>query len=320
MVLGSFGQMLLTRTPEGPWAAVLGHPVHHSLSPVMHRAAYAVLGEELSYTLADVEEDDFATAVAPALQDPRWRGFSVTMPLKSVACRQADRLTGFAQVVGVINTLVPIGAGQERHILGHNTDVSGIVNALVAAQPHLPERPRAAILGGGGTATAATAALHILGADNMTVFVRNPKRTERVASVADRLGTTLEWAPLEAAPARMGEFDVIVSTLPARAFDDYASSISGDLTGLALLDVSYDPWPSGLAVAAQDRGAAAVSGRDMLLYQAVDQIKLFTGRLLSEELPHQMEVLRAMADAAGVQARVKAPRKIYDDQTLRPRR
>lgn len=311
--------MLLADHPVGPWAAVLGHPVGHSLSPIMHRAAYRVLHEEIAYTSADVQEHEFLEAVAPALSDPSWRGFSVTMPLKSVARDSADRLTDFAQLVGVINTLAPVGSGDEREIVGHNTDVSGIVNALSFAHSDMPSRPRAAIIGGGGTATAAAAALHILGADEVTVFVRDPERAGRVVQIAERLGTRLELASLDEAARRLGEFDVVVSTLPAHAFDERAERIGGDLSGLALLDVSYKPWPSMLAVSVERYGASAVSGREMLLYQAIDQIKLFTGRDLSEDLPRQGEVLTAMSEALGLPPRTAPPRKIYGGRDLRPR-
>ncbi|WP_269928183.1 shikimate dehydrogenase family protein [Kocuria massiliensis] len=311
--------MLLIDPPAWPWAAVLGHPVGHSLSPVMHRAAYRVLHEDIAYTSADIQEAEFGEAVGPALTDPGWSGFSVTMPLKSVARGAADRLTDFASLVGVINTLAPLGPGDRREVVGHNTDVSGIVNALSFAHPDMPASPRAAIIGGGGTATAAAAAVHILGASEVTAFVRDPERAGRVVQIAERLGTRLELSPLNESPTRMGEFDVVVSTLPAHAFDDQAERIDGDLSGLALLDVSYEPWPSELAVSLGRHGAVAVSGREMLLYQAIDQIKMFTGRDLSEDLPRQDEVLTAMSEAIGLPPRTSPPRKIYDGRDLRPR-
>ncbi|WP_238654164.1 shikimate dehydrogenase [Rothia uropygialis] len=317
-MLRARGQMRLIETPDAPWAAVLGHPVAHSLSPVMHRAAYRVLGSEIEYTAADIEEETLADVVEPALRDGNWRGFSITMPLKSAACRFAGRLTEFAQTVGVINTLAPVG-GADAQVVGHNTDVSGIVNALLRTGACTSQEPKAAIIGGGGTATAAVAALHVLGAARCTVFVRDRARAGRVVDVAGRLGMELDFRPLEEAAAGLSGFDLVVSTLPAHAFDVYAQSIQGDLSRTAVLDVSYDPWPSDLAQAISACGGTPVSGREMLLYQAVDQIKLFTGQSLFEALPSQEAVLSAMAEALGLTPRTDEPRLVCDDKLLRPR-
>lgn len=316
MVLGSRGQMRLIGRAEGPWAAVLGHPIGHSLSPTMHRAAYRAMGEDIEYASADVVEDTLTSVVAPVLVDPNWRGFSVTMPLKSAACDVADRLTGFARTVGVINTLAPEGDGR---VVGHNTDVAGIVNALSRTGAATGEHPEAAIIGGGGTATASAAALHLMGADRCTVFVRDSSRAERVVGVARRLGMDLSFEPLDDAARRLHEFDLVVSTLPARAFDEHASAVRGDLGRTALLDVSYDPWPSVVARAVESCGGTAVSGREMLLYQAVDQIKLFTGHSLAETLPNQEAVVSAMAEALGLPPRSDAPHMVSDDDMLLPR-
>ncbi|MDN5617644.1 MAG: shikimate dehydrogenase [Kocuria sp.] len=319
--------MRLTEGTHGPWAGVLGHPVGHSLSPVMHRAAYQVLDAGIRYGSEDIEAAALADTVFPARRDPSWRGFSVTMPLKSEACRFADRLTGFAQKVGVINTLARVAdpnpddpAGGEGRVLGHNTDVAGIVNALSLTGLSAGPEPRAAIVGGGGTATAAAAALHVLGASRCTVFVRDESRAHRVADVAGRIGMDLDFEPLDRAPERLEDFDHVVSTLPARAFDEYATKITGDLGGTAVLDVSYDPWPSELSNAVEAHGGTAVSGREMLLYQAVDQIKLFVGQSLVEDLPNQQHVITAMASALGLPARTFVPRTVCDDALLQPRR
>lgn len=315
MVLGPQGQVPVTpaatRRPEdqGGWAAVLGSPIGHSLSPALHRAAAEQLGLGLHYEARETTEQDLRGVAVPALSDPSWRGFSVTMPLKSTILDYAEGLTELGRVVGVVNTLVPRSDG--RGPLGHNTDVSGIINALLRAGAPEREGIRAVIIGGGGTATAAAAALRLLGAGECTVLVREPARAQRVVEAARRVGLALCFAPLEEADAVLGAAEVAVSTLPARAFDERAAALHRDLSELALLDVSYDPWPSVLSRRVEALGGRAVSGKEMLLYQAVDQAKLFAGLSLDRPLPDQARVLRAMAGSVGLEPRDYVPREVH---------
>ncbi|WP_129657903.1 shikimate dehydrogenase [Rothia halotolerans] len=304
---------------RGGWAAVLGSPIEHSLSPALHRAAYEVLGADLGYERREVTEETLGDTARPALADPRWRGFSVTMPLKSAVLDWAGRATGFARLVGVANTLAPVRRDGAVEVLAHNTDVSGIVNALRHAGVSGSTGLRAAIIGGGGTATAAAAALHVLGADAVRVYVRDPSRAARVESVTRQIGMELQFRGLERAAAELGAAELAICTLPARAFDAQAERLPEDLGRTSVLDVSYDPWPSALAEAATARGARVVSGKDMLLYQAVDQVKLFTGAPLEEPLPRQEAVLAAMARAVGLGPRDYVPREISDEALLAPR-
>ncbi|MCP3426839.1 shikimate dehydrogenase [Rothia sp. AR01] len=303
----------------GPWAAVLGSPIAHSLSPALHRAAYGVLGSGPRYERRETTEQTLPGLAREALADPAWRGFSVTMPLKSAVLDWADRSTRFARLVGVANTLAPVRGAAGTEVLAHNTDVSGIVNALRHAGVDGSSGLRASIIGGGGTATAAAAALHILGADSVRVYVRNPARAARVEAVAGEIGLRLEFHPLERAAAELGGAEIAICTLPARAFDPLADRLPEELGSTAVLDVSYDPWPSVLAERAGERGARVVSGKDMLLYQAVDQVKLFTGAPLAEPLPRQAEVLAAMAGAVGLAPRDYVPAEISDEALLAPR-
>ena len=139
--------------------AVLGHPIGHSKSPALHNAAYAALGAALGYTAIDVQETGLAAFLARVRADGDWYGLSVTMPLKNVAVELVDELTPVARALGAVNTIVCThgDAGGVTRLLGDNTDVAGIVNALRHAG--VGQRPRAAILGGGGTAVSAVAAL-----------------------------------------------------------------------------------------------------------------------------------------------------------------
>ncbi|MEX5270307.1 shikimate dehydrogenase [Kocuria sabuli] len=283
-------------------AAVVGHPIGHSRSPDLHRAAYAVLGEDIDYGAHDLVEEQLPAFVDARRGDPAWRGLSVTMPLKSAAAACADERTGLGEAVGVVNTLVfrPDGT-----LLGHNTDVAGIVGAVRAAGA-VPGTPRVAVLGGGGTATAAVAAAGGLGAPAVDVFVRAPARAGRTVEAGCRLGVPVRLRAWDEAPGALPGYDVVVSTLPPHGADDLAeraAALAPATTGV-LLDAAYDPWPSALARAWTRAGGAVAPGIDMLIFQAVDQIRLFTGRGPGEPLPREQDVIAALCTAVGRPVRV----------------
>lgn len=279
-------------------AGVVGHPIGHSRSPDLHRAAYDVLGFGPAYTATDLEETELIPHVARLREDPDWRGLSVTMPLKSEAAEIADELTALAADVGVVNTLLPTDEGS---VLGHNTDVSGIMGAVRAAG-RIPPRPRAAILGGGGTATAAVAALQGLGAVEIDAWVRSEGRAHRTTTAAERLEIPLHLRPWEEAAEHLAGYDIVVATLPPHGCDELAAgfaAIRGRRTTGVLLDAAYDPWPSAIARTWTGAGGTVAPGIDMLIFQAIDQIRLFTGLGLTTELPHRQEVVAAMCAAVG---------------------
>lgn len=298
---------------EAPYlrrAYVLGHPIAHSLSPALHRAAYDFLGEQnLGYDRRDTLPDDLP-AIMHGVRHPKGTedapyiaGLSVTMPLKTAVIQYCDELSETARVTGAVNTVYPRG----EKVLGHNTDVIGIVNALRHAglEPQ-PFKDSAAIVGGGATAISALTALHQLGYSRVSVYARSLHKLGSVQEAADRLGVQLEQISLAELPQNLAErgHHPVVSTLPARAADEWASQLSGMKGASAthrpvLLDVAYNPWPSVLASAWEANGGTVVSGLEMLLYQAVEQVLLFTDRTLSEgELLGLVNAMCAAVDLA----------------------
>jgi shikimate dehydrogenase len=247
-------------------AGVLGRPVEHSLSPVLHRAAYTALGLDWTYTAIDCGIDELPATLA-ARQD--WAGFSATMPLKHAALEVATSVSPLAAAVGAANTLLPGPQGW----IADNTDVAGLVETL---RPHLvPGAPACTVIGGGGTAQAAVAALAQLAMPTCTVVVREPARAAPVVATAARLGIGVAVQRLDADPDALAA-QVVVSTLPPGAADPLAAH--GWRAGQVLLDVVYAGWPTPLAAAAADAGATVLSGAAMLLYQAAAQVRLMTGR------------------------------------------
>ncbi|WP_421084147.1 shikimate dehydrogenase [Rothia nasimurium] len=298
-----------------PKAFVLGHPIKHSKSPLLHRAAYRAMELEMSYEALDTTEDQLGSVFDQQGADRPVRGFSVTMPLKSAVKEYLDELTPFAQAVGVVNTVYwqSHEAGSVR-AYGHNTDVSGIVNAL-GQTGYTGPAVHPAIIGGGGTATAALAALRCMGATSVTVYVRDPNRAGAVRAVADRLGVVLEFQQLTGFTMGYSLHDVVICTLPSGAADTLLQGAAEHPAG-TLLDVSYDPWPSVLAAEWETRNGSVTSGLEMLMYQAVDQVKLFTGHQLQQDLPRQDAVLRAMREAVGLPASDYVPQKIWEPSLL----
>jgi shikimate dehydrogenase len=249
-------------------AAVLGSPIDHSLSPALHTAAYAALGLA-GWSYGRHECDEAALPGFVAGLGPEWAGLSLTMPLKRVALDVADEVSPLAAATGAANTLVL----RDGRRVAHNTDVAGIVAALHG----VPRGGRAVVLGAGGTAQAALAALRDLGIDDVTVLVRDVARTAELRAAAGRLGV----APRIAAGLAEGlaaEVDVVVSTLPRGAADGLVPRAG------VVLDAVYSPWPTAFAAAATGR---VVSGLEMLLHQAVAQVELMTGK------PGPVEAMRA---------------------------
>ncbi|MFP5311959.1 MAG: shikimate dehydrogenase family protein, partial [Actinomycetes bacterium] len=160
-------------------AAVLGHPISHSKSPSLHLAAYRQLQAGISYTAIDVTEELLPSFMRQIRNQAGWRGLSVTMPLKTAMLTEVDEVRGVAQTLGVVNTVTFEETTTGVKTVGSNTDVTGIVNALRHAGA--PAAPSAVILGGGGTAASAVAALKELGTAQVQVFVRDTSRTADVS-------------------------------------------------------------------------------------------------------------------------------------------
>ena len=288
-------------------AAVIGRPVSHSLSPVLHLAAYAGLGlEDWSYERLETAPPQLpgllAELAAPVQAGPAWAGLSVTMPHKQTLLAHLDIIDPLAEAVGAVNTVVAQRSGAGGALLtGFNTDVAGIVGALrETARTQTPGSPdghlrveQAVVLGSGATACSALAALGERRAGRITVVARRHAGPGRALSAAHRMGLDIEpltWKPTDAASnteaaRRLAAADVIISTLPAHAADPLAGPLSkaleqadGTRAGAVMLDVVYAPWPTAVAGAWVHAGGALAPGWLMLLHQAVPQVQLMTGQ------------------------------------------
>ncbi|HEU5008983.1 MAG TPA: shikimate dehydrogenase [Jatrophihabitantaceae bacterium] len=267
-------------------AAVLGRPIAHSLSPVLHRAAYADLGLDWTYTAIDCGADELAGVLAERTD---WAGFSCTMPLKRAVLAAVDEVRPVARAVGAANTVLPRPGGGW---IADNTDVAGMVAAL-AENVVYPKSMT--LLGAGGTAQAAVAAAAVSGVQECWVLVRDLSRTREVRATADAMGVWLQFAELAPGARALGA-DLVVSTVPRGAADALADYEWRP--DQAVFDVVYDPWPTPLARAASARGAKVLSGALMLLHQAAAQVELMTGH--EAPVPAMRAALHAAAPGCGV--------------------
>lgn len=263
-------------------AGVLGRPIGHSLSPVLHRAAYAALGLNWTYEAIDCGVDDLPAVLADR---SHWAGFSCTMPLKRAALEIAGDVAPMAAAAGAANTLLRTPDGWRAD----NTDVVGIVAALGSPPPSVT------ILGAGGTAQAAVVALSVLGVGGCTALVRDPARTDRLRASAASLGIEVQIDVLDPAASAL-DAALVISTLPAGAADPFARRTWR--SAQTLLDVVYDPWPTELAAAVAAAGGTVRSGALLLLHQAAAQVQLMTGRIAPVE--DMRAALRLVAPSAGI--------------------
>lgn len=282
-------------TTGGPFrAAVLGSPISHSKSPLLHGAAYGALGLDCSYSALDVGVSSLEGFVRDVRRTPGWRGLSVTMPLKAAIVPLTDHVSELALLLGVANTVVvsPPGRDGAPRLTAHNTDVIGIEHALGAAGAVTPGS--AVLLGGGGTAAAAVAGLASLGTAAIRVVVRRPEAAADLLRIGKALDVEVDVVGWDTAATVVRDADVVVSTLPPRAADGIASILGADSCFRAdgvLLDVAYDPWPSAIAEAWSAAGGTVVAGLEMLLHQAVEQVRLFFPEI-PQDPDHVLGVMR----------------------------
>ncbi|WP_435819802.1 shikimate dehydrogenase [Micromonospora taraxaci] len=249
---------------------MLGKPIAHSLSPVIHTAGYAAAGlTGWSYTRIECAAAELPDLVAGL--GPEWAGLSVTMPGKEAALAVAAQVSSVAAAVGAANTLVRRPDGSWY---ADNTDVAGMVRVLTAAG--VSSGAAVTVLGAGGTARAALAAAAQLGCPAVTVVARRPGAIDELRPVADALGVVLTAAGWADAQHHLATADLAVSTVPKGVADPLADAAAWR-PGTVLFDAIYDPWPTPLAASAAVAGLRLVSGLDLLLAQAIGQFEQFTG-------------------------------------------
>jgi len=245
-------------------AAVLGKPIGHSLSPILHNAGYLAQGLAHTYERHEVAESGLAQFVQGL--DANWMGLSLTMPLKVVAFEVAEVVTPLVEISGSINTLV-----FAQQIVGYNTDIYGIVQACT--ESGVSKAQTCTIIGSGATARSAIVAARELGITHVELLARNSQAIAQCDAIANELGITF-IAP-EVSESQWLNSDLVINTTPANVANELLPEVTS-ASGL-LLDVIYHPWPTQIAARWQQAGGAICPGYLMLLHQASAQYELFTG-------------------------------------------
>ncbi|MEO7720629.1 MAG: shikimate dehydrogenase [Pseudolysinimonas sp.] len=272
--------------------AVLGSPIAHSKSPRLHAAAYRVLGLPWSYSAVEVIEGSLGAFINTC--DSSWRGLSLTMPLKREVLPMLASRSELVESVGAANTVLLDDQGA---LHGFNTDVAGIVSAF--ADHGVTALESVQILGGGATAASVLAAASVLGATRVLVSVRDSERAAVLEPLAARLGIELMVRRLGIVDRSLIVPTAVVSTLPGAA--DHGLIYPEAVRRQAVLfDVAYEPWPSELAGAWVAVGGTVVSGLEMLLHQAVGQVRIFVTGEEDGVLPSEREVIAAMRESIGL--------------------
>lgn len=305
--------------------AVLGSPIAHSKSPLLHAAAYRLLGLDWAYGRDEVRPEGFDAFMRG--RGAGWRGFSVTAPLKPQALAFGATASATAHATGGANTVVFRSLQADAEADVHNTDVPGFAAAL--RERGVGAVRSVELFGAGSTAASALAACAGMGASHVRIVARAPERARATAELAERLGLSASVVALGSwtSSSVADDVDLVVNTVPGGVA--LPEPVAADVVArAALFDVVYAPWPTGLAAAwldgaEADAGAAAsatasdrttgadaeagapspggpvvCSGLDLLVHQAVVQVRLFTGRAEDEPLPDETAILAAMRAAA----------------------
>lgn len=270
---------------------VVGSPIQHSLSPAIHRAAYSLMGIDFSYSRLEVPNGGLRNV----LQDKAISGLSVTMPLKYEAFDLAESCTTDATMTGVVNTLVRSSTGW----IGHNTDVHGFEKVFQV----FPTAKSITILGSGATARSAALAIsRVFPKARIFVVGRTAQSVNDYVEKISSFGVEASVAAAEI--SSVTDVDLVVSTVPGSAFAELWEKLgSGSRAGKGFLfDVAYDPWPSPASKAWGDN---SISGLELLIWQAIEQVKLFADSRGKAVEVHDQELYLAMKAAAATQTGFK---------------
>jgi len=264
-------------------AGVIGHPLGHSISPPVFQAAFDAAGVDARYEAWDTTPEQLEGRIE-ALRGDGFLGANVTIPHKESVLPLLDGTSEVAAKAGAVNTIVH----QDGKLIGHNTDVAGFARALRDDAGFDARGKRTMLLGSGGAARAVGLALVEAGAAVIFVIGRKPRRTEQVVLSLKPLtasGTTITWAYWgDGSYLRsLAEAHLVVNCTPmGTAKSEYEGQlvVPAELIQPAttVFDLVYNPPETPLVVAAKSRGAKAVSGFGMLIYQAAESFRLWTGQ------------------------------------------
>nr|WP_197480146.1 MULTISPECIES: shikimate dehydrogenase [unclassified Anabaena] len=260
---------------------VIGHPVEHSLSPVMHNAALAQLGLDYIYLPFPIKPQDLEVAIA-GLATVGVVGFSVTIPHKQAIIPLLSEISPIAQAIGAVNTV----SRKDDKWVGTNTDIAGFISPLQTTYKQDWSQKIAVILGNGGAARAVVAGCHQLGLAEIHVVGRNIQRLQEFQQswANSPIGTNLQVHPWDKLTQLIPQADLLVNTTPMGMYPHVDESpVSADemvnlQVGAIAYDLIYIPQPTKFLQYAQQQGAIAIDGLEMLVQQGVAALKIWLQR------------------------------------------
>lgn len=265
--------------------AIIGHPVAHSLSPLMHNTAFELLGLQCRYEAIDSEPEDLRETVA-TLREKGYSGFNITLPHKEAIRSHLDEVDKDAQIIGAVNTVVR----RDNKLVGINTDTRGFLRSLEPFRTRITGS-RVLLLGAGGAARAVLCAL-LQHHQPARVVILN-RSLERAEQLALDFGNLQPLVPLSAESlfddnlqGTVAQAEVVINTTPVGMIP-YTHSSPLEETKFSknqlCMDLIYVPLETKLLKRAQEAGATTVGGLDMFMHQGAESFRLWTGQDLPEE-------------------------------------
>lgn len=268
---------------------LLGSPVAHSISPMMHNEAFAQLGLDYAYLVFDVNEEELETAIE-GLRAMKVKGFNLTMPNKNRMCRLCDKLSPVAQITGAVNTVV----NENGIFVGHTTDGIGYMESVKEAGLNIIGE-KITVLGAGGAATSIIAQAAFDGVAEISIFNQKSKSYERMEGIISKLTeqtncklNLFTYDSQDILRKELAESILLVNTTPVGMAPNIEDSLITDTTmfhpNLTVSDIIYNPEETKLLRLAKETGCKTFNGLHMLLYQGAAAFKLWTGQEMPVEI------------------------------------
>ncbi len=251
--------------PETKVFGIIGFPLSHSLSPVMHNRAFEELGINAVYLYFPCREVE---GVVAGMKSLSIKGLSVTIPHKEKICRYVDELDPIAKSIGAINTLVNKG----EKVIGYNTDAYGAVMALKSRIEDLRAK-KVLIIGAGGASRAIGFALKEEGAE---ISITNRTEQRGIALAKELKAKFYPFSDIR------GDFDIVIQTTPLGMYPEIEKmpSVPDSIFEKkpVVMDIIYNPMETAFLKLAKKKGCETISGVDMFVYQGAKQFELWTGK------------------------------------------
>lgn len=268
---------------------LLGSPVAHSISPMMHNEAFAQLGLDYAYLAFDVNEEELETAIE-GLRAMKVKGFNLTMPNKNRMCRLCDKLSPVAQITGAVNTVV----NENGIFVGHTTDGIGYMESVKEAGLNIIGE-KITVLGAGGAATSIIAQAAFDGVAEISIFNQKSKSYERMEGIISKLTeqtncklNLFTYDSQDILRKELAESILLVNTTPVGMAPNIEDSLITDTTmfhpNLTVSDIIYNPEETKLLRLAKETGCKTFNGLHMLLCQGAAAFKLWTGQGMPVEI------------------------------------